>query len=116
MSCRLVGICQRTNLPSKVEAIAVVAREFGLAGGIDHNTKLQAKDCEEGEGEHTPNLRSNIGEIKGLEAGADALHARQAGTGEGGDVSGEGEHSDAAMDNCKKKVQRHCGLAILVHV
>jgi len=95
--------CQIINLPSKVEAIAVVAREFGLAGGINHNTELQAKDCEEGEGEHTPNLRSNIGEIEGLEAGADALHARQTCPGEGGDVSGKGEHCDATMDNWGKK-------------
>ena len=83
------------HLPAEVEAIPVVAGEFTFSRGVNHDAEFQAKDGEEREGEDPSHFRGDIGEVEGLEAGTNALHAWEAGPGECCNVARESEHCDA---------------------
>ena len=85
-------------VPAEVEAVAVVAGEFALASGIDHDAEFQAEDGEERKREDSSRFRRDVGKVKGLEAGTDALHARKTGPCERRNVSRERKHRNAAGD------------------
>ena len=83
-------------VPAEVEAVAVVAGEFAFASGIDHDAEFHTEDGKERKREDSSHFRRDVGKVKGLEAGTDALHARKTGPCESRNVSRESQHRNAA--------------------